>query len=82
MAQKSVFDPVTFKRTGKLVGSQIDIRTNKPRRYSLDSVAATSIMEKNTLIMDIENDGHTGPEARLRREEVGLKETLLRADHK
>ena len=80
MAQKSVFDPITFKRTGKLKGSDRNIMFQRPRRYSADSVAMNSILDKNTVLLDLEGDNSQNPEPRARREEVGLKASLLRND--
>jgi hypothetical protein len=80
--QKTVFCPITFKRTGKFKGSEAGTRSQRSRRYSLDSLAANSIMDKHTIMFDMDNEGNGSPEARFRKEEVGLKESLIHPEDK
>lgn len=82
MAQKSVFDPITFKRTGKSRGSDRNIMLQRPRRYSADSIAMNSIMDKNTVLLEMDGDNSQSPEPRTRREEVGLRASLIQNDGK
>ena len=55
LGQKSVFDPVTFKRTGKAKKDLNNI-PKRPRRLSLDSLNQPSLLGKDTFNFDIEQE--------------------------